>query len=95
MSRLGTNVLHVDTNHPNLARQITAEVREAMRAAGVSQRELSTLTGLPLVTLNRRLTGAGKPFDLDELMAVADALHLSLTDVVLRAERAALASTAA
>lgn len=90
MSRMGTSVLHMDTNPPSLPRQITAEIREAMQAAGVSQRVLSARTGLPLVTLSRRLTDNGRPFDLAELLAIADALEVNLAELVIRAERAAV-----
>ena len=86
-------MFHMDTTTAGLPRQITAQIREAMAAAGVSQRELATRTGLPLVTLNRRLTGTGKPFDLQELLSITATLGLSLTDVVLRAERAVPVAT--
>lgn len=95
MSRMGTTVVHMETNPPAVLRQITAEIRGAMQAAGVSQRELSARTGLPLVTLSRRLVGSGKPWDLNELLAVAAALDLSLAELVIRAERAALTAPAA
>ena len=77
------------------ARRIVAEVREAMSEKGISQRELSALVGIPLNTLSRRLTSTRRGFDLVELIDVAAALGLTLTDLALRAERRALSSTAA
>ena len=71
-----------------VARQVSAEIKAAMLAAGISQRDLAAKTAIPLVTLNRRLTGGSKPFDLVELASIADVLGLSLTELVLRAERA-------
>ena len=70
-----------------LDRQLTAEVREAVKAAGLSQRDLAGRTGIPLVTLSRRLTGQGRGFTVDELLRIGEALGLSLVDLALRAER--------
>ncbi len=93
MPHMGTTVIHMDS--PDfLARQIAAEVRSAMTAAGISQREMARATNIPLVTLGRRLTGAGKPMDMVELATIAHALGISVTELVLRAERR-IASAAA
>lgn len=73
--------------HEALARQMAGEVRAAMGHAGISQRDLAATTGLPLVTLSRRLTGKGKPFDIGELALIADTLGLSLVELAIRAER--------
>lgn len=88
MSRLGTTLIPMDTTEA-VARQVSVEIKAAMLAAGISQRDLAAKTTIPLVTLNRRLTGAGKPFDLIELASIADVLGLGLTELVLRAERSA------
>lgn len=81
---------------PNaLAQQVAAEIRSAMESRNVSQREVAARTGVPLVTLNRRLTGQGKPFDLAELAMTAEALDMSVVDLVIRAERAMARPTAA
>lgn len=88
------NVRHLKCEHCEnrtpeaLARQVLAEIRQAMKAAGISQRDIAKATGIPLVTLNRRLVGTGKPMDLSEVAAIAAVLGLSLTEVALRAERA-------
>lgn len=94
MSRMDTTVITMDTNEA-LARRIADEVRAAMADKRISQRDLAQATGLPLVTLNRRLTGVSKPFDVEELARVAGALGLSVVEIVLRAERAALRPAAA
>ena len=79
----------METPEP-LIRQIAEEIKSAMLTAGMSQRALADATGLPLVTLSRRLTGAGKPFDLAELALVAAAVNLSLVELIMRAERTML-----
>ena len=94
MSRLGTKLIPMET-HEALARQIADEVRAAMARAGISQRDLADRTGLPLVTLSRRLTGKGKPFDVGELALIADVLGLSLVELAIRAERASARANAA
>lgn len=91
---MGTMLSCMETQEP-LARQIADEVRTAMERAGVSQRDLATKTGLPLVTLSRRLTSKGKPFDIGELAMIADALDLSMVELVIRAERSLSRSAAA
>ena len=90
---MGTTVVRMDTAEA-LARQVAAEIKNAMKAAGVSQRDVADATGIPLVTLNRRLSGMGKPMTIAEAAAILPALNLSLTEIALRAERH-LASQAA
>lgn len=87
MSQMVTTVSRMDTSE-SIARQVAVELRAAMASAGVSQRDMAAETGIPLVTLSRRLTGTGKGFTLDEVAMVASVLGLGLTEVVLRAERA-------
>lgn len=86
MNRMGSSLDHMD-NTEALDRQLTAEVRDAMKAAGVSHRDMSAKTGIPLVTLSRRLSGQGKGFTVVEVLAIADALGLSLVELALRADR--------
>ena len=62
------------------AQAIAAAASEALRAAGVSQREASELTGIPLTTLVRRLTGRS-PFLVTELAAVAEVAGVSVRDL--------------
>jgi len=54
---------------------------------GRSVRQLAALAGIPLATLQRRLTGRS-PLDLDELGALAETLDVPITDLLVpRAER--------
>ena len=91
---MDSKVTDMDTTE-QLDRRITAEIAAAAKAAGVSQRELAARTGIPLVTLTRRLGGTGKGFTVSELLAACVALDLSLTEVALRAERATPRAAAA
>lgn len=94
MIHLDSTVAHMDSSEA-LDRQLTAEVREAMKAAGVSQRELAAETGIPMVTLNRRLNGQGKGFTVSELITAGEALGLSLLELAIRAERSLARNVAA
>ena len=49
---------------------LAAALSEALSAAGVSQRDAALRSGIPLVTLSRRLTGKS-PLRADELTALA------------------------
>lgn len=63
-------------------------VSEALREAGVSQREAATQTGIPITTLVRRLTGRS-PLKHDELAALASLAGTTVTSLVTEAERTA------
>ena len=56
MFRLTTSMIRMNTPQATSDR-LTAVVAEAMRTAKVSQRAMAELTGIPLVTLSRRLNG--------------------------------------
>lgn len=56
----------------NLSKAIAAEVRQRMIEKNVSEQALANETGIPRVTLRRRLAGA--PFTTDELFAIAPIL---------------------
>lgn len=62
--------------HDVYAQRIAEKVTAAIQAAGLSQREVAAETGIPLVTLNRRLNGHA-PFTVAELYCVAVALRVS------------------
>lgn len=67
---MGTTVLRMDT--PQQTQQASAAaVTKALKEAKVSQRAASEMTGIPLTTLVRRLTGRA-PFLITELAALAD-----------------------
>lgn len=91
---MDSKVFYMDSSQA-LDRQLVAVVRDAMRALGRSQRDISEATGIPLVTLSRRLSGAGKGFTVEELLAVADALGISLVELAVRAERRSAQAPAA
>lgn len=51
------------------------QVQAVMDAKGVSMRQLATGTGIPNVTLNRKLRGLGKtPLNFPELCLIAEYL---------------------
>ena len=52
------------------SRSIARAVSAALRGAGIAQREAADITGIPMSTLGRRLTGK-KPFNTDELDMLA------------------------
>ncbi len=85
MFHLTTSMLRMNTPQATSDR-LTAVIVEAMQAAKVSQRAMSEATGIPLVTLNRRLTGR-TAFTVPEMASIADVLHLSIVELALRAER--------
>lgn len=94
MNHMVCSLDHMD-NTEALDRQLTAEVREAMKAAGMSHREMAAATGIPLVTLSRRLSGQGKGFTVVEVLAIADVLGISLVELALRADRSLTRANAA
>lgn len=65
---------------PNVGTVIDAR-REGV---GLSRRELSTRTGIPNTTLDRRFRVGG--FTIDELAAIADVLDTSVSALVAEAE---------
>lgn len=58
-----------------------AKVSDAMRTRGVSQKSMAESTGIPRVTLIRRLNGTN-PFTVTELAAVAATLDVDVRDLV-------------
>lgn len=91
MSRMTTSLLRMNTPKATSDR-LTVVIGDAMKAAKVSQRAMAEATGIPLVTLNRRLTGHAA-FTVVEMAAIAEVLNLSIVELAIRAER--LASAAA
>lgn len=66
-------------------------MRQLLKAARVSQREAAERTGIPLVTLNRRLTGRGRDWLIPEMAALRDVVGATLVEMVQRAEQIARA----
>ena len=66
--------------------EVAATLKDAMKAARVSQREMADRTGIPLTTLNRHLNNDG--IEWDEIRAITTALGTSassiITDTALR-----------
>lgn len=71
------------TTQPDATRGIASAASAALKAAGISQRDAAELTGIPLPTLSRRLTGK-TPFKTTELEVIAQITGTTLTDIVLR-----------
>lgn len=92
MFRLTTNMIHMTTAH-QVSAALAQVIGEALKSAGMSQRKLSGATGIPLVTINRKLQGI-TPFSAVELVAVARALGVSFAELALRAEQRASSEAA-
>ena len=71
------------------ADQLAACMRVAVEESGISRRELALRTGIPLVTLQRRLTTPGGKLQAAEAFAIADALATPLSGLVALAETSA------
>lgn len=80
-----TNVLRMTTADLT-AEALASVVSKAVKTANLSQREVADRTGIPLVTLNRRLTGRSA-FTVPEVASVAEVLGLSVVEIFLRVER--------
>lgn len=58
-------------------------VQAAMDDKGISKRKLASDTGIPFVTLDRKLRGLGKsPFTFPELRAIADQLDCPVSALI-------------
>lgn len=60
--------------------QLTASVASAMTAAGLSQRDLSALTGISQPTLSRILSG-NRVAKMPEIIKIADAVGCTLAQL--------------
>ena len=69
-------------------RKLLGEVRAEMARQGIPQQDLASLSGIPQSTLSKRLRGHSG-ITLDELLAICDALHVSLAALAARAEQVA------
>lgn len=75
-------MVRMDRNE--LAAQTAQRVADEIKARGVKVSWLCEQTGIPRVTLHRRLTGQ-TPFNLSELDRIATALHVSTTELLVAA----------
>jgi transcriptional regulator with XRE-family HTH domain len=67
----------MDTNY---SARVAAKVAAAMEAGGWSEKAMAEATGIPRVTLRRRLAGAA--FNVAELSAVASTLGTTVSALV-------------
>lgn len=67
----------MDTATPTYAQRVAHTVSAAMQAGDWSEKALAESTGIPRVTLRRRL--AGSPFDVSELERIAAALGTTVS----------------
>lgn len=71
--------------------KISGTVRVALREAGVPQAEAAGWINVSPATMERRLSGRGKPFDTTELEWISDHLGITVFDLMRRAESEAAA----
>lgn len=93
MPNLARNVPPMAALDPH-AVAIGAAVRGAIAQAGLTQAEAAAKIGLSLNTFSRRINGA-LPFTWPELVRVADAAGVKVSDLATTAERIAARGTAA
>jgi Helix-turn-helix. len=62
--------------------RVAAAVSAALDHAGIKPHAAAAATGIPRTTLERRLSGIGKAFDLDELSLLANLLDISVIDLI-------------
>lgn len=70
----------------NTSRGIATAVKLALKDAGISRRDAAERTGIPLTTLQRRLTGAS-PFLVTELAALASLTGTTVSALAVAAEQ--------
>lgn len=92
LSQVGRNVSHMEPTWPT-STEVSETVKSAIKAAGLSQREVAERSGIPTTTLNRRLN-TGSPFIYEELVAVARVIGRTVSDLIAEAERAASVAAA-
>lgn len=67
----------MDTNY---SARVASRVTTAMEVGGWSEKAMAEATGIPRVTLRRRLSGAA--FNVAELAAIASALNLTVAYLI-------------
>ena len=61
---------------------ISEKIRQIKKERGMTAKELSEKSGIPVATLNRVLAGKGKSVKTDKLAALADALGVRTSDLI-------------
>ena len=84
VSQLGHKMSHMNTKTPVTSQELGAVLKGLIREKGVRQSDISTETGIPLNSFNRKLNGG--VFNFEELMKVAQSLDTPLSEILSRAE---------
>lgn len=71
---------------PDMAKALAAATSEALMAAGISRRDAADRSGIPITTLQRRLTGRS-PLNAHELDTLATLAGTTVSALVARAEQ--------
>lgn len=79
MSQVERIVIDMEHINPTSA-EVAETLKDAMKAAHMSQREMADRTGIPLTTLNRHLNNDG--IEWDEIRAIATTLGVSATSII-------------
>lgn len=72
-------------HRPSINLGLAGVVKSRLAESGTSLREASTITGIPLTTLSRRLTGSS-PFSADELASFARLFDTTVSGLAGEAE---------
>lgn len=62
--------------HITYGREVAKRVDAAIEGSGLSLREVASRSGIAVTTLHRKKAGGPKPFDVDELHAIAQILNV-------------------
>lgn len=89
MFRMNTKLFHMNTDRTESER-VARAIRAEMEKKNISQRRLAEQTGIPVVTLHRKLKGAS-PFTTTDIALIARELDTSMTAIIAAAEMRAAA----
>lgn len=89
MFRMNTKLFHMNTDRTESER-VAGAIRTEMEKKNISQRRLAEQTGIPVVTLHRKLKGAS-PFTTTDIALIARELDTSMTAIIAAAEMRAAA----
>lgn len=76
--QMDTTVPYMDTSTYRSA--VAKTVTESLKAGGYSEKAMAEATGIPRVTLRRRLSGTS-PFNVSELDAIARTLGIPIRNL--------------
>ena len=92
-THLGIYGFHMETK-PSPVTLLTGVIVSEMKEAGMPVTELSERTGIPHVTLRRRLK-TGRGLGVEEMFSIANALGMTGASLIARAEQTASVSALA